>query len=156
MTGNPKIDRIIVGISTLLCLALFGVFLYTEVLYEKPLPENKQEYEKMVAEAKGQTLSESYKVDHLIINLPSQSKRLRFLDINLHITPFKPTDHKILEENKSLINDVIISTASLMEPNDLNTISGKILLESRLRKNINTKLEKDIVKDIYFTHYVVQ
>ena len=101
-------------------------------------------------------LSSTLKLDKLIVNLKSRTSRLRFLDLQTYLVPFKNQHNDTLEENKAVINDIIIDEAARMKPEELNTVSGKLIFESRLRKRINTVLRGSIVKDIFFSRFVVQ
>jgi flagellar FliL protein len=55
-----------------------------------------------------------------------------------------------------MFKDVLIEVASHLEPDELDTLSGKILLENKIKKQVNTKLGKPVVKQIYFSGFVVQ
>jgi flagellar basal body-associated protein FliL len=43
-----------------------------------------------------------------------------------------------------------------MGPEELSTLSGKILLEDRLKREINKALNKTVVRSIFFPRYIVQ
>ena len=156
MTGNKLIDNIILGLSALVCAGALGIFVYTEILYQKPRINNEVEKEKMMEEGKKQVFPSPFKLKKMIINLPSHTKRLRFLDLEAHLVPFKPEYHDILESSRPPIRDAVIDIASKMEPDELNSISGKILLENRIKKRINQILSKKVIKDIYFSKFVIQ
>ncbi|MBH47838.1 MAG: hypothetical protein CME71_06670 [Halobacteriovorax sp.] len=156
MTGKKLIDTILIGLMVLATLATVGVFVYTQILYERPLPNPEAERAKMVEQAKEQLFPNSYKLDKLIINLPSKSSRLRFLDVQAYLVPFTSEATDSFDKKKATIQDIFIEVASAIEPNELGTISGKILLESRLKKRINELFAKPLVKNIQFTDFVIQ
>ena len=156
MTGKKLIDTILIGLMLLATLATVGVFVYTQILYERPLPNPAAEKAKMMAQAKEQLFPNSYKLDKLIINLPSKSSRLRFLDVQAYLVPFSSEATDSFDKKKAKIQDIFIEVASAIEPNELGTISGKILLESRLKKKINELFPKPLVKNIQFTDFVIQ
>tara|TARA_R110000868_G_scaffold226115_12_gene478647 strand:- start:454 stop:924 length:471 start_codon:yes stop_codon:yes gene_type:complete len=156
LTGKKLIDTILIGLMLLATLATVGVFVYTQILYERPLPNPAAEKAKMMAQAKEQLFPNSYKLDKLIINLPSKSSRLRFLDVQAYLVPFSSEATDSFDKKKAKIQDIFIEVASAIEPNELGTISGKILLESRLKKKINELFPKPLVKNIQFTDFVIQ
>lgn len=156
MTGNRIIDLALVGLSTLVALGLLGVFYYTENIYQKPVPSNEIQLEQMIADSLKKNLPSTYKMDEMIINLPSPTTRLRFLKVQMHFVPFKEEYLSLFDNHKSIIQDIVIKTVSVMETDELNSVSGKILLEDRLRKKINTAIAKKAVKEIYFAEFVVQ
>ena len=43
-----------------------------------------------------------------------------------------------------------------MPPEQLNTISGKLLLEDRIVKKINNIYKQNIIKELYFSRFLVQ
>ncbi|MCY4523983.1 MAG: flagellar basal body-associated FliL family protein [Halobacteriovoraceae bacterium] len=132
------------------------LFVYTQLIYKPPLPDNEQEKAKLKEDAVDEIVTKSFKVDKLIVNLPSRKTRLRFLAITTHLMPFKDDQINDIERKEAQIKDIIIKQTSRFKPNELNTISGKIILESRLKKAINTLFPKKIVKDIHFSRFVVQ
>lgn len=156
MTGNRMIDNILLGAmlgATTLTLALF---FYTLKLYERPLPDNEAETSALLSDSKKRVFTEAFKLDKLVVNLKSRTSRLRFLDIETYLVPFKNKYHEVLEEKKARINDILIDEAARIKPAELNTVSGKLIFESRLRKRINTEFKERLVKDIYFSRFVVQ
>ena len=92
----------------------------------------------------------------MTINLKSKHKRLRFLDVTIHLVPFKSRHMDLMEKFKSLIQDTIIKISGEMHPTELNSVSGKIILETRIKKSINQKVGFPLVKNILFTHFVIQ
>jgi len=111
MTGNKSIDKIILLLTLAASITAAGVFIYTEMIYKRPLPNNEAELAKLKDETKNNFLPESFKLDKIIVNLPSNTTRLRFLDAEIHLVIFDKNDSAILEENKAKINDVIIEVA---------------------------------------------
>ena len=156
MTGNKTIDTVIMLLVLLLTGAALGTFVYTEMIYKKPLPTNEQGLAELKADTKNIMIPESFKLDKLIINLPSKSRRLRFLDVIIHLVVFKQESVSILENNKAIINDIIIDVASNMEPDELNSISGKLIFEARIKKKINEEMGVPMIKELFYTKFVVQ
>lgn len=156
MTGNKTIDNALIGISVLATGIALGIFIYTEIVFERPLPNDLVEKKLLLEDSKKIVFSESFKVEKLIINLSSSSSRLRYLEVQTYLVPFKNEYNEILESRRPMIHDVIIDLAGQISPNQLNTIAGKVLLESRIKNELNKKLGKFIVKEIYFAKFVVQ
>ena len=150
------IDNVLIGLMVGATTAALGLFYYSLNLYEKPLPDNATEQQALLDDLKKRTFSEALKLDKLIVNLKSRTSRLRFLDLQTYLVPFKNSHHDKLEESKAIINDIIIDEAARMKPSELNTVSGKLIFENRLRNRINQKLNGSFVKDIFFSRFVVQ
>ncbi len=156
MTGNKTVDNAIIALVFLATASALGTFVYTQMIYKKPLPTNEQGLNELKQDTASITVPESYKLDKIIVNLPSQSRRLRFLDVQIHLVVFKQETISMLENQKAIINDIVISVASNMTPDELNSVSGKLIFESRVKKQINERLGFSAVKELFYTKFVVQ
>ncbi|MBT3586690.1 MAG: flagellar basal body-associated FliL family protein [Halobacteriovoraceae bacterium] len=156
MTGNVMVDKIIAGLSALATAGCLGVFIYALFFSVRPLPNEDFEKADLLENGRKMVYSEAFKMDKMTINLKSQSRRLRFLDVIIYLVPFTSEKLDALEESKSQINDSVIDITSRMSPNDLNTIAGKILLEERIKKGVNRILHGPFIKEVYFSKFVVQ
>ncbi|MGB0452208.1 MAG: flagellar basal body-associated FliL family protein [Bacteriovoracaceae bacterium] len=155
MTGNKLLDKIIVLISFLGAASFLGVTVYRTMIYKKPMPNEQAELERLKAEARKKIFAESYKLPPLTINLPSRTVKLRFLDIEMYLVPFEAKYLETLEKFKPHIIDIIIDAASKIDPSELNTPTGKILLESRIKEKANDKIGEIVIKEILFTKFIV-
>lgn len=156
MTGRKLIDTVLIGLMFLATVFTAGVFIYTQYIYERPLPDPAAERAKMLAQAKEQLFPNSYKVDKLTINLPSRSSRLRFLDMQAYLVPFSSDATEEFDRHKAAIQDAIIDIAATMEADELSTVSGKILFENRIKNRVNALFPKPLVKKVQFTDFVIQ
>ncbi|GAB4010270.1 MAG: hypothetical protein Fur0010_02620 [Bdellovibrio sp.] len=157
MTGNRTLDMAIIGLMTLATASVLSLFVYTEILYTKPLPDEKAEKQKLFEQAKAQKINqEAIKLDKLTINLPTERSRLHYLDLESYLIPFKADTRDLVEKKKSIIYDAIIDAAMTMEAEELNSVTGKMLFESRIKNKINDILGGKKIKDIQFTVFVVQ
>ncbi len=156
MTGNEMLDKVIGIVSSIFLLATIGVFVYTEHIFQRTLPVDEQEFIRSTQEALKSVSGKTLKLDKVTINLRSRNSRLRFLDAEIHILPLKNKDFDELKNNMPFIYDAIIDITGKMWPEELNTLAGKILLEQRIKKQINELLKRPTIKRIYFTTFVVQ
>lgn len=156
MTGKKLIDIILIGLMLLATLATAGVFVYTQFFYERPLPDPAVERAKMHEQAKEQLFPNSYKIDKLTINLPARSSRLRYLDMQAYLVPFTSEATESFDQHKAAIQDIVIDVASSIDPDELATVSGKILFENRIKKRVNALFPQPLVKKVQFTDFVIQ
>lgn len=156
MTGNKTIDTALVGLFTLATLGALGMFIYTEMVFVKPTTSDKVELQALKDDSKKAVAPEVYKMDKLIINLNGQGSRLRFLDVEVHLVPFKSESIEMIKGQDPYVKDAIIDIASNMAPDELNTVAGKVLLEERIRRRLNDFFGKSIIKEIFFSRFVVQ
>ena len=156
LTGKSFIDLVMVGVSTFMTAAMAGIFYYSVYVYEKPTLDNAEEFKKMLAETRVVEKVSGVEFEKIIVNLQGQTSRLRFLETTLTLIPFKKNQVGLLEGNKEIILDSIINIAGNMEPEELNSISGKLLLEERIKKKIENSIVPNLIKEIYFSTFVVQ
>ena len=156
MTGNKLFDNIFTGLLVFATLSTLIFFNYTQFVFEKTLPNDEQEFKLFQQNVKSVVKSPDYPLDKLVINLPSESSRSRFLEVKIHLIPLIEDDIDKLEEHKAIIQDSVIDIAGRMSAKELGSISGKILLESRIKQRINKFFGKTTVKKIYFTRFVIQ
>lgn len=156
MTGNKIIDYVIVGLSIFCSILAVAYFGYTNFIYEKPIYNDASEFARMKAESSEIQIKNSYEIKRLIVNLSARSTRLRYIEMDMHLVPFKSKYLGLLEKYDAQIKDVIIDITSKMTAEDINSVSGKILLESRVKNQINEMLTKPVVKQILFSKFTVQ
>lgn len=153
------IDTVLLVLLALASAAGAGVFIFTNVIYEKPLLSDAIEKALLLKDAADKTFIPSIEMKKKIINLAGRRGRLRFLDMKISLVPFKKQQRDAndkVEEKRAEISDIIIDISSRMSPGELNTISGKILLENRLKVKMNEILGKKYIKKILFTRFVIQ
>lgn len=156
MTGNPSLDKVIALINLLGVGAGLGLFIYTGYVQKRPLPQERVELEKLKEDQYNQATLDSVKFDRITVNLPSRATKLNFLDLQMNVLPFNVNQIEKINQNKALVLDVAIDLAGRMSASELNTVSGKILLESKMKREINFHLGSPVIKRIYFTKFTIQ
>lgn len=157
MKKTPFYLKFLFALNFLLTFATIGVFVYTVTIYKKPLPEEVDEWNKMIAQMHQEELGiKNYQLPKMTVNIPSTVTKLRFLDLEAFFTPTKNRYLPLLTASKPIINDVIIEVASQFDPDELNSLTGKLLFEERVKKLVHERLKVTIIKQIYFTRFVVQ
>ncbi|HLE11780.1 MAG TPA: flagellar basal body-associated FliL family protein [Bacteriovoracaceae bacterium] len=151
-----SLNNILGMLSVAATAATLGFFIYLNSFYERPTPSNESELEALKNDTAKVVVTETFQVKKLVINLNSPPERLRYLDLTAQLVPFKVETIPIIEKNAAFIRDTIIKTAGAMAPDELNTISGKILLEDRIKRTVNNKLQINLIKKILFTDFVIQ
>lgn len=160
MTGKKLFDMILLGVMTLTTLAVIGLFYYTEKVYKRPPIDESKEREAFLKEGNPKALPVFYKIEKMTVSLVPKDlsgiQRMRYAELEIHLVLFKSDDAGIIKTYLSVVQDKIITVASKMGPEELNSLTGKILLEDRLKKEINKSLGKPVVKSIFFSRYIVQ
>jgi flagellar FliL protein len=63
----------------------------------------------------------------------------------------------IIKASEHLFKDIAIEVASHLDPEELDSITGKILFENKVKKRVNALIsERPTIKQIYFSVFVVQ
>ena len=156
MTGNKILDNILGALFLLASATTLCTIIYTQHVFMRTLPENNKEFQSFKEHAKNYSTNDYYRLDKLIINLPSKTSRSRFFEVQANLVPFLSENIRDLEAHKAILQDIVIDIASRIPPRELASISGKILLKSRLKKRMNNLFGRAFVKKIYFTRFVIQ
>jgi flagellar protein FliL len=155
MTGNKKADLAIMITSLVASLAVMGVIAFRMFIFQKQLPD-PQALQNLLIQERKDIDTGTFPMKKMIVNLQSRKSRLRFLDIKLDLMPFSRRDLDVLARNRHTIQDIIIDTASRMYPHELNKLTGRIILENRIKGQVQDRLGYPIIKNIYFSRFVIQ
>lgn len=141
-------------------LAVVGLFYYTEKMYKKPPIDENAEKAALLNSVDARAIPTFFKVDKMTISLiprnEAANSRMRWLEVEMHFVLFEASELEFMKTNLPLVQDRIIDITSKMGPDELNSLSGKILLEERLKREINKALKTPVVKNIFFASFIVQ
>ncbi|MBY0415206.1 MAG: flagellar basal body-associated FliL family protein [Bdellovibrionales bacterium] len=160
MTGKKLIDIILLAVMILATLAVIGLFYWTEKVYKKPPINEEAEKTALMNSVDAKAIPTFFKVDKMTISLIPVNElanaRMKYLELEVHFVLFESGDVELIKVYLPVVQDRIIEVASRMSPDELNSLSGKILLEDRLKREINKALKKPVVKNIFFASFIVQ
>jgi flagellar FliL protein len=156
MTGKALIDKIIVLVGLVIALGSVGLVYYSHNMIKREPTNQVTEFQELKDSAKAATQQKPYAVKQMIVNILSTGNKLRYLDCELNILTFSEDQKEILKNSEHIIKNAMVAIAAEMSADDLNSVTGKILLESRVKKQVNDELKNPTVKQIYFSRYVVQ
>ncbi|MDA8791980.1 flagellar basal body-associated FliL family protein [Bacteriovoracaceae bacterium] len=156
MTGNKKLDMILLLLNGILTLGSAGAVFYSHKVITKSPTDQQAEKDKLISGALSSLENSPLKLPKKVVNLFTDRNRLRYLEVELNLEPFFENHKPILLDAEHIISDSLIQVGSNMSYSEINSITGKILFESRLRKLINQKLNSKILKKIYFSKFIVQ
>ncbi len=156
MTGNAALDKILILVCLVFTLLTTGLSYYSFKLIKRPQIDEQAELESMLDESKQKSQIESVTLKKITINLHSRSSRLRYLDIQLNILPFHASQASLVTQKEPIIADAVINIAGDMDPDEINSVSGKIILENRIKTYINSTTKDPLIKKIFFSRFVIQ
>ncbi|HXH30478.1 MAG TPA: flagellar basal body-associated FliL family protein [Bacteriovoracaceae bacterium] len=145
-------------IITNFAVVLLGVgLIYYSHNIVKPEPTDQHlEAQKLQSKALESSGIQPVPIKKFVVNLYSKSTRLRYLDLEMNILTFHNDQKAIVKDNEHIFKDVVIEIAAQLAPDELDSVTGKILLENRIKKQVNSRLGQPVAKQIYFSGFVVQ
>lgn len=154
------LQKILIIANLLIVLAGAGLVVYSH-MFIKPAPTDQEaEATALKDDAASKAQLQPVPIKKMVVNLHSRGTRLRYLDVEMNILTFHEDQKELVKANEHIFKDSVIQVASKMVPDDLDTVTGKIILEKRLKDTINEKLKplvnEPVVKQIYFSGFVVQ
>ena len=156
MTGNPTIDKVLLGLNGLVVAASTGLIIFAHTSIKKPTTERGKEFGNMIENSMMELKKPPVIMDEIVVNLYSRETRLRFLNTQMNLVLFSEDDRELAMILKPYIFDAIIDIAGNMSPKELNSITGRILLESRIKNRVNDMIKKQVIKKILFSKFIVQ
>lgn len=156
MTGNPSLDKIILGLNGLLVTTAAALVIYSHTMIKRPITDEGAHMKDLVLDSLNRAELTPVTFPKQVVNLYSRETRLRFLDLQLNVEVFDPPDKEVITAYKPFILDSLIDITGNMKPEELNSVTGRILLETRLKNSINTKIGRNVVRKIYFSRFIIQ
>ena len=151
------VEKVLILVNLIVALAGAGVVFYSHNILKPPPTDQKAEEQALKDNALAGAQIKPVPIKKFVVNLHSGGSRLRYLDLEMNILTFQEDQKEIIKSNEHIFKDTVIELASHLGPEDLESVTGKILLESRIKKQVNAKLgEQPVVKQIYFSGFVVQ
>jgi flagellar FliL protein len=154
-------QKILIILNLVVALVGAGLVFYSHNMIKRAETDQKAEEAKLKTEAVESTQLQPVPIKKFVVNLFSRGTRLRYLDLEMNVLTFTADQKQIVKNNEHVFKDVVIEIASKLAPEDLDTVTGKLLLENRIKKQVNERLQKlgaigPVVKQIYFSGFVVQ
>lgn len=97
-----------------------------------------------------------YTMDKFTVNLNGEPKRTIRLEVNLNMLGKEDFEEVMDAENRARVRDRIVQLLNDRSFSELESIQGKLFLKDKIAMEVNTILNKGVVKDVYFTDFVVQ
>jgi len=101
-----------------------------------------------------------YTMDKFTVNLAGDPlkdpKRTIQLEVNLEMLNKEGFEEVINTDNRAKARDKIIQILGNKNFSEVETIQGKLFLKDQIATELNSLLDKGVVKDVYFTSFVVQ
>jgi flagellar FliL protein len=97
-----------------------------------------------------------YTMDKFTVNLGGEPKRTIRLEVSLSMLGKEGFEEVMEPENRARARDRIVRLLNDQNFAELESIQGKLFLKDKIALEVNGILHKGVVKDVYFSDFVVQ
>lgn len=97
-----------------------------------------------------------YTMDKFTVNLGGEPKRTIRLEVNLQMLGKEGFEEVMEPENRAKARDRIVRLLNDKSYPELDSIQGKLFLKDKIAGEVNGILQRGVVKDVFFTDFVVQ
>ncbi len=97
-----------------------------------------------------------YTMDKFTVNLGGEPKKTIRLEVNLEMLDQEGFEEIISTENRARTRDKIVEILNEKTFSDIETMQGKLFLKEKIALEVNKIIPKGVVKDIFFSDFVVQ
>ncbi len=97
-----------------------------------------------------------FTMDKFTVNLDGEPKRTIRLEVNLEMLGKDGFEEVMSSDSRARARDRIVRLLNEQSFSNLESIQGKLFLKDKIATEINGLLKKGVVKDVYFSDFVVQ
>ncbi|WP_428027117.1 flagellar basal body-associated FliL family protein [Arcobacter sp.] len=165
-SGGKGLMIVLVALIVVLLLAVIGggFFLYSQGVFS---PQEAGKQTETVKKEESNS-SDRFKaaINDLVLNITNAKGREKLMKLSFTLKSSDPGIEAIVEAYKAEIVDVVISQISARSSEELLTVGGKALLKDELIDEINkvlndatssnSEIQKNSIKDILFTTFVIK
>lgn len=150
---SKKLLLIIIIVALLLAGAGIGGFIFLKKGNAHKEKDEIAQKEEVVELPKEKEKAVLIQLDPFILNL---SEPGRFVKLTVHLEVKNEKIQQYVNDRMPKIRDSIITLVSSKSADILATPEGKFQLKDELLLRVNQAVEKDLIKNIYFTEFVIQ
>jgi flagellar protein FliL len=96
-----------------------------------------------------------YTMEKFVANLAGEPKRTLRIQVNLDMMNARSYSEIMDEENRARARDTILRILNEKTFTDLESLQGKLFLKDEIISNVNKSLRIGLVKDIFFSDFVM-
>ncbi len=156
---NDKIKLIISGFLITINFAVLGLGSYWAYIstlgYESPAITEQSLRQPASLPAHLNEGPMIYTMDKFVVNLSGQPRRTVRVQVNLDMLSAVSFEEIMDSENRAKARDRIVRLLNEKTFSDLESIQGKLFLKDKIVEEVNKVLKVGLVKDVYFTDFVM-
>jgi flagellar FliL protein len=123
---------------------------------EQQLKAEREKMESEMDHAGSESGPLIYTMDKFTVNLDGEPKRTIRIEVNLEMLGKDGFEEVITNDTRVRARDRIVRLLNDKTFSEIESIQGKLFLKDRIAYEINSILDKGVVKDVYFSEFVVQ
>ncbi|MFN3696988.1 MAG: flagellar basal body-associated protein FliL [Pseudobdellovibrio sp.] len=137
-------------------LGLGAFWVYSATIgYESPYIVEQELRKPASMPASIETGSNIYTLEKFVVNLNGQPKKTIKVQVNLDMLSAQSFAEVMSPDKTAQARDRIIRILNDKNFSDIETIQGKLFLKDQIVEQVNKVLTVGLVKDVYFTDFVV-
>lgn len=150
--------QIVFAVLNLSVIGAGGYMVYASTIgWENPkITEADAERELASTSEAADTAPLIYTMDKFTVNLDGEPKRTIRLEVNLQMLGKEGFEEVMEPENRAKARDRIVRLLNEKAFSELDSIQGKLFLKDKIAGEVNGILHRGVVKDVYFSDFVVQ
>lgn len=156
---NEILKKLVVAVLVTLNVAVLGLGSYwvyiSTIGYDYPKVTESSLREPASLKDKFGQAPMIYTMDKFVVNLSGMPKRTIRLQVNLDMISPVAFQEIMDFDNRAKARDKIVRILNEKTFDDLETIQGKLFLKDKIVAEVNQVLDKGLVKDVYFTDFVM-
>lgn len=156
---NELIKKIVVSVFVAVNVSVLAVGTYwvyiSTIGYEFPKVTEKTLREPANLKEKFGDAPMIYTMDKFTVNLSGLPKRTIRVQVNLDMISPVAFQEIMDFEYRAKARDKIVKILTDKTVDDLESIQGKLFLKDKIVAEVNQILQKGLVKDVYFTDFVM-
>jgi len=122
------VQKVLIILNLVVALLGAGIVFYSHTMI-KPVPTDQNlEAEALKQNALSNTQVSTVPLKKFVINLHSSATGLRYLELEMNVLPFSNDQQEIIKSSEHIFKDAVIDITSYLDPDDFNSVPGKILL----------------------------
>ena len=157
---KTDLKSLLVSVFALLNLAGLGAgafFTYKGTLGWRPPAITEADLARAAADVHIQTKDPLiYTFDRLTVNLSGQPQRMIRVEINVEMLSPDGFEEVINADNQAKVRHQVIELLTGRTFTEVESLQGKLFLKDEIAKAINKTLDRGVVKDVFFSEFVVQ
>lgn len=145
--------------NAILLLAALGMFVYTKLLFHRPVIAEETEIQKKQEELKKPAEPTDRPIivfEQMIVNIAMTSGKAHYITIAFAVECKDDEIAATVKAKKALFIDQLIALVGKRQLTELNTIQGKLLLKTELMRKFDAIVNPGGITNIYFSNFILQ